>query len=85
MPRKTHQAHLHEEATSLVQRVEATRNSATVGLGTNTAGLTVRDNMLRTVQCQLTVPMIDYLMEQLPIARAHLIAHAELDDQLVQL
>lgn len=45
----------------------------------------MRDNMLRTVQCQLTVPMIDYLMEQLPIARAHLIAHAELDDQLVQL
>lgn len=64
-------------ADELIQKIEATRNTLTVGFGGKTAGLTVRDNQLRTVQCQLTLPVVDYLMEQLPHIREHLLAHAE--------
>ena len=52
-----------------------TRDTIVVGIGLKTAGVTVRDKNLRTVQCQLTVPLVDYLLEQLQIARAHLITN----------
>lgn len=50
-----------------------TRDTIRVGIGSKTAGITVRDKNLRTVQCQLTVRLIDSLLEQLLVARSHLI------------
>jgi len=60
---------------SLREVVWETRDTVTIGLGSKTAGITVRDRNLRTVQCLLTVQLIDYLLEQLLVARAHLVTN----------
>jgi hypothetical protein len=52
--------------------VNAQRNTVSVGYGSGVAGVTVRDNHLRTVQVPLTISEIDTLIEELQTARAHL-------------
>jgi len=57
---------------SKTQLIESQRNTATVGYGRGSAGITVRDNHLRTVSTKLTIEEIDKLIEELQVARAHL-------------
>jgi len=68
----TYQAWLVEERNFCIREIQASRSSITVGFGKDCAGLTVRDNSLRTVYCPLSIESIDDLMIQLELARLHL-------------
>jgi len=68
----TYQARLVEERNSYIREIQASRSSITVGFGKELAGLTVRDESLRTVHVVLTLESIDELMFQLELARVHL-------------
>ena len=76
----TYQARLVDERNSYVREIQASRSSIIVGFGNDSAGLTVRDNSLRTVYCPLTLESIDELTFQLELARIHLTS-AEGSDQ----
>ena len=73
----TYQARLVDERNSYIREIQASRSSITVGFGKDSAGLTVRDNSLRTVYCPLTLESIDELTFQLELARLHLTEGSE--------
>jgi hypothetical protein len=75
----TYQARLVDERNSYIREIETSRNSITVGIGKNSAGLTVRDNSLRTVYCPLTLESIVELTFQLELARLHLASDEDSD------
>lgn len=59
-----------EQQASLTQKIQRARNSITVGLKDNFAGVTATDKGLRIVQCVLDVEAVDKLIEELKTARA---------------
>jgi hypothetical protein len=67
-----------DDRASKTQIIQSQRNTASAGIShaSSTAGLTVRDYHLRTVQVNLDIVSIDKLIEELQIARAHLVSEA---------
>lgn len=67
-----------EERESKTRIIQGQRSTATVGFSpvSKSAGITVRDNHLRTVQIHLSIEEIDKLIEELQIAKAHLMSES---------
>jgi hypothetical protein len=60
------------EAERKTQEIKSQRNTVSADFGSGLAGITVRDNHLRTVSVKLTIEAIDKLIDELQIARSHL-------------